>query len=236
MFCFDTMVDVAKPGDRVTVTGEAAAPGHRSAVGHRSPVHKVLCQGCWPCDCCDCGAECRSKLNCSCHCLQLHAGARGVCLMREVYKQLQPCCSYPRVSLAMRAVCAADTSEHQEGNQLLPDRLHSRGRRCWYTVSSLQTRAVPAAGVYKAQSMRVNPRLRTLKSIYKTYIDIIHVSRDEQSKLFSVKTDSQSQSQSCLESSQPPDSTQSQEPLFQAGGAQCSQQGLPQCKGAPEAC
>ena len=68
--------------------------------------------------------------------------------------------------------------------------------------------------------MRVNPRLRTLKSIYKTYIDIIHVSRDEQSKLFSVKTDSQSQS--CLKSSQQPDSTELQEPLFQAGCAQCS--------------
>ena len=75
--------------------------------------------------------------------------------------------------------------------------------------------------------MRVNPRLRTLKSIYKTYIDIIHVSRDEQSKLFSVKTDSQSQSQSYLESSQQPHSTVSQEPLFQAGCAQCSWQGLP---------
>eukprot|EP00891_Asterochloris_glomerata_P005527 jgi/Astpho2/5527/fgenesh1_pm.00079_%23_8_t len=33
---------------------------------------------------------------------------------------------------------------------------------------------VTVTGVYKAQSMRVNPRLRTLKSIYKTYIDIIH--------------------------------------------------------------
>ena len=93
---------------------------------------------------------------------------------------------------------------------------------------------MPAAGVYKAQSMRVNPRLRTLKSIYKTYIDIIHVSRDEQSKLFSVKTDSQSQS--VLESTQQPDSTESQEPLFQAGCAQCSWQGLLQCKGALEAC
>lgn len=78
---------------------------------------------------------------------------------------------------------------------------------------------VTVTGVYKAQSMRVNPRLRTLKSIYKTYIDIIHVSRDEQSKLFSVKTDSQSQSQSYLESSQQPHSTVSQEPLFQLGNA-----------------
>ena len=147
-----------------------------------------------------------------------------------VYKQLQPLSSHPRVSLALRAVCAAHASEHRESNELLPDRLRSRCRRCCCTASSLQTRAVPAAGVYKAQSMRVNPRLRTLKSIYKTYIDIIHVSRDEQSKLFSVKTDSQSQSQSCLESSQQPDSTESQEPLFQAGCAHCSQQGLPQCK------
>ena len=47
--------------------------------------------------------------------------------MREVYKQLQSHCSYARVSLALCAVFAADTSEHQEGNRLLPDHLHSGG-------------------------------------------------------------------------------------------------------------
>ena len=75
MFCFDTMVDVAKPGDRVTVTGEAAAPGHHSAVGKQSAAHKILCQG--SCVVChmhlsgyDFCAECRSKLYCSYCCMQ----------------------------------------------------------------------------------------------------------------------------------------------------------------------
>lgn len=41
----------------------------------------------------------------------------------------------------------------------------------------------------QAVPMRVNPRLRMLKSIYKTHIDILHVRRDEKSKLFSVSTE-----------------------------------------------
>lgn len=47
---------------------------------------------------------------------------------------------------------------------------------------------VTVTGIYKAVPMRVNPRITALKSIYKTHIDILHVKRDEKSKLFSVTT------------------------------------------------
>lgn len=47
---------------------------------------------------------------------------------------------------------------------------------------------VTVTGIYKAVPMRVNPRITALKSIYKTHIDILHVKRDEKSKLFSVST------------------------------------------------
>jgi hypothetical protein len=42
------------------------------------------------------------------------------------------------------------------------------------------------AGIYRAHGLRVNPRLRMLKTVYKANIDIIHVQRDETSSLFSV--------------------------------------------------
>lgn len=45
---------------------------------------------------------------------------------------------------------------------------------------------VTVTGIYKAVPMRVSPRITALKSIYKTHIDILHVKRDEKSKLFSV--------------------------------------------------
>lgn len=55
---------------------------------------------------------------------------------------------------------------------------------------------VTVTGIYKAVPMRVNPRLRTLKSVYKTHIDILHVMKDEKSKLFSVTTESQEEAES----------------------------------------
>ncbi|KAK9816651.1 hypothetical protein WJX72_003304 [[Myrmecia] bisecta] len=45
---------------------------------------------------------------------------------------------------------------------------------------------ITVTGIYKAAPMRISPRLRIMKSIYKTYIDVVHVSMDEQSKLYSV--------------------------------------------------
>ncbi len=48
---------------------------------------------------------------------------------------------------------------------------------------------ITLTGIYKVEGMRVNPRIRMLKSVYKTFIDAIHISRDERSKMFTVKPD-----------------------------------------------
>lgn len=45
---------------------------------------------------------------------------------------------------------------------------------------------VTVTGIYKAVPLRVNPRLRVLKSVYKTHIDIMHVRREENASSFSV--------------------------------------------------
>lgn len=42
------------------------------------------------------------------------------------------------------------------------------------------------AGIYKAHPLRVNPRLRMLKTVYKANIDIVHIQRDEASTLFTA--------------------------------------------------
>lgn len=48
---------------------------------------------------------------------------------------------------------------------------------------------ITVTGVYRAQAVRVNPRTRELKSIYKTYLDVVHVAKEESSNLFSVLED-----------------------------------------------
>ena len=37
---------------------------------------------------------------------------------------------------------------------------------------------VKVVGIYRAQPVRVNPRGREVKSIYKTFIDVMHVEKD----------------------------------------------------------
>ena len=43
---------------------------------------------------------------------------------------------------------------------------------------------VTVTGIYTAQPLRVNPRQRAIKSIFKTYINVLHIYKDEQSRLF----------------------------------------------------
>ncbi|CAL8467630.1 g7168 [Coccomyxa elongata] len=45
---------------------------------------------------------------------------------------------------------------------------------------------ITVTGIYKAHPLRVNPRLRMLKTVYKANIDIVHIQREETSTLFSV--------------------------------------------------
>lgn len=42
------------------------------------------------------------------------------------------------------------------------------------------------AGVYRAAPFRVNPRQAALHALFKTYIDVVHVQRDESRRIFSV--------------------------------------------------
>ena len=69
---------------------------------------------------------------------------------------------------------------------------------------------ITITGIYKVEGMRVNPHMRLLKSVYKTFIDAIHISRDERSKLFTHAKASEG-------GSQQEDKTQqeSEEPAFQ---------------------
>jgi len=45
---------------------------------------------------------------------------------------------------------------------------------------------VTITGTFRAVPMRVNPKQRALHALYKTYIDVNHIHRDEKSRLFSV--------------------------------------------------
>ena len=73
-------------------------------------------------------------------------------------------------------------------------------------ASRAQGSACLRAGIYRAHGLRVNPRLRMLKTVYKANVDIIHVQRDETSSLFSVseRTSAGADSQPGIES-QPDD-------------------------------
>ncbi|KAL3142605.1 hypothetical protein ABBQ38_002922 [Trebouxia sp. C0009 RCD-2024] len=72
---------------------------------------------------------------------------------------------------------------------------------------------ITLTGIYKVEGMRVNPHIRMLKSVYKTFIDAIHISRDERSKMFSCAKASEDQSMLDEDKSQ----QESEEPAFQLG-------------------
>ncbi|KAI3438606.1 hypothetical protein D9Q98_001029 [Chlorella vulgaris] len=54
---------------------------------------------------------------------------------------------------------------------------------------------ITVTGVYRAMGVRTNPRLRELKSVYKTYVDVVHIQKDEASNLFSMFAAEESQTQ-----------------------------------------
>nr|QIC49964.1 DNA replication licensing factor MCM4 [Actinia equina] len=49
---------------------------------------------------------------------------------------------------------------------------------------------VMVTGIYRATPMRVNPRQRNVKAVYKTYIDVIHYKKADKKKLYSNDPDS----------------------------------------------
>ena len=42
---------------------------------------------------------------------------------------------------------------------------------------------VEVTGIYRAMAVRVNPRMRTVRSLYKTYVDIVHVRKVDKGRL-----------------------------------------------------
>ena len=42
---------------------------------------------------------------------------------------------------------------------------------------------VTVTGIYRATSLRVNPRIRAVKAVYKTYVDAIHFKKDTKGRL-----------------------------------------------------
>jgi len=50
---------------------------------------------------------------------------------------------------------------------------------------------VTVTGIYRATPLRVNPRMRNVKAVYKTYIDVIHFRKNDKRKLHERDSDSQ---------------------------------------------
>lgn len=48
---------------------------------------------------------------------------------------------------------------------------------------------VTVSGIYRATPMRVNPRQRNVKAVYKTYIDVIHFKKTDKKRLYSKDPD-----------------------------------------------
>lgn len=48
---------------------------------------------------------------------------------------------------------------------------------------------VTVTGIYRATPMRVNPRQRNVKAVYKTYIDVIHFKKTDKKRLYSKDPD-----------------------------------------------
>ena len=42
---------------------------------------------------------------------------------------------------------------------------------------------VTVTGIYRATPLRVNPRQRTVKAVYRTYIDVIHFRKTDANRL-----------------------------------------------------
>lgn len=43
---------------------------------------------------------------------------------------------------------------------------------------------MPAAGCYRAVPIKVNPRQRTLHAMYRTYLDVVHIAKEEKGRQF----------------------------------------------------
>lgn len=48
---------------------------------------------------------------------------------------------------------------------------------------------ITATGIYRAVPLRVNPRMRNIKSVYKTHIDVVHFRKVQTKRLKEVDSD-----------------------------------------------
>lgn len=46
---------------------------------------------------------------------------------------------------------------------------------------------VTVTGVYRAASIQVNPRMRNVKSVYKTHIDVVHFRKVDNKRLYETE-------------------------------------------------
>lgn len=57
------------------------------------------------------------------------------------------------------------------------------------TTSYILSFRVVVTGIYRATPIRVNPRQRNVKAVYKTYIDVIHYKKTDKKKLYTNDPD-----------------------------------------------
>ena len=70
---------------------------------------------------------------------------------------------------------------------------------------------VVLTGIYKVHGMQVNPRMSQLRTTFKTFIDAVHISKDERRKKFTAKHDDSMADDFSQEKTQ----QESEEPAFQ---------------------
>jgi hypothetical protein len=46
------------------------------------------------------------------------------------------------------------------------------------------TRRTRPPGIFRATRLRVNPRQRAMHALFKTYLDVVHVARADEAKMF----------------------------------------------------
>ena len=56
---------------------------------------------------------------------------------------------------------------------------------------------IEVTGVYRAASLRVNNRHRTLKSVFKAYIDVVHFKKTDSKRLDKNEAEGQRIQQNC---------------------------------------
>ena len=128
-------------------------------------------------------------------------------------------CSDTHLCIASRSQCSISGNNHPESlrqtHQGVPRRLaqenpnaipegetpHSVTMLCFEDMIDVAKPGdrVTVTGIYKALPVRVNPRQRAIKSVYKTHIMALHVHKDGQSELFSLSGEPQQHGHHCGE-------------------------------------